>query len=190
LSPTQSSVPPWLKIDVHHTYEIRFGLSTYARKEDKINFPMALILGPNNIGFNQNCLNKCNIHSPTRLGAVYITTDAQDAYDIQLGYSWTPWKGKETTFTMELVPYPNSSEINRDCQKNWTSRICLGVTPSFLTFGPHIMSIPLGLHPEGTCTSLDPLQSVASAPLEFGVLLILICQEQFRRTTVYNTPHS
>jgi hypothetical protein len=27
----------------------------------------------------------------------------------------------------------------------------------FFAFQPCIMSSPLGLHPEGTCTSLDPL---------------------------------
>jgi hypothetical protein len=40
-SPTQSLGPPRLRIDVQDTYDIRFVLSTYTRKEDDINFPMA-----------------------------------------------------------------------------------------------------------------------------------------------------
>jgi hypothetical protein len=58
---------------------------------------------------------------------------------------------------MELVPYLNLSGINRDYRNNWTSRICLGVVLLFLAFGPCIVSHPLGLHPGGTCTSLEPL---------------------------------
>jgi hypothetical protein len=78
-------------------------------------------------------------------------------YIIQFGHSWTQWKYKVITFPIELVAYPNSSEINRDRQNNWTPRICLGVAPPFFAFGSCIMSSLLGLHPGGTCTSLDPL---------------------------------
>jgi hypothetical protein len=55
LSPTQGPGPPQIQIHVHDAYEIGFGLSTYARKEDEIKFPMALVLGPTKIGFDQNC---------------------------------------------------------------------------------------------------------------------------------------
>jgi hypothetical protein len=34
LSPTHSPGPPRLQIDVQDVYDIRFGRSTYARKED------------------------------------------------------------------------------------------------------------------------------------------------------------
>jgi hypothetical protein len=54
-SPTRNSGPPQLQIDVQDAYEIRFGLSTYARKDDEIKFPMAPIPGPTKIGFDQNC---------------------------------------------------------------------------------------------------------------------------------------
>jgi hypothetical protein len=37
-SPTQSSRPPQLQIDVYDAYEIIFGCSRHARKENKINF--------------------------------------------------------------------------------------------------------------------------------------------------------
>jgi hypothetical protein len=43
-----------------------------------------------------------------------METDVHVTYDIQLGSSWTPWKGKEIKFLMELVPCPNSSGINGD----------------------------------------------------------------------------
>jgi hypothetical protein len=53
-SPTQSPGPLWLHIGVQDAYEIGFGHSTYERKEDEINFPMALVPGGNKIGFDQN----------------------------------------------------------------------------------------------------------------------------------------
>jgi hypothetical protein len=59
----------------------------YARKEAEINLPMELVPSPNKIGFGQNCQNSLNIQSPTRLEAVHIKTDAQVAYDFQLGHS-------------------------------------------------------------------------------------------------------
>jgi hypothetical protein len=93
-------------------YEIGFGRSTYVRKENEITFQMASVPGPTKIGFDQNCQNNFNIQSLTRLGAMHIKMGAQVAYDIQLGRSWTPWKGKEINFPMELVPCPNSSKIN------------------------------------------------------------------------------
>jgi hypothetical protein len=117
-SPTQSPGPPQLHIDVQNAYQIRFGRSTYAQKEDEITFPVALVPGPTKIGLNLNCRNNFNIQSPTHPGAIHIKTDAQAAYDIELGYSWTPWKGKEITFPMKLVPYLNSSEINLDHRNN------------------------------------------------------------------------
>jgi hypothetical protein len=52
LSPTQSPGLPQFQIDVQDTYQIRFGRSTYAQKEDEIAFPMELIPGPNKIGLD------------------------------------------------------------------------------------------------------------------------------------------
>jgi hypothetical protein len=143
LSPTRSLGPPQLQIDVQDTYQIKFGRSTYAQKEDEIIFPMAPVPGPNKIGLDHNCRNNFNIQSPIHPGVVHIKTKAQVAYDIQLRHSWTRWKGREIKFTMELVPCPNSSKINGDRQNNWMSRICLGAAPPFLVFGPCIVSSPL-----------------------------------------------
>jgi hypothetical protein len=114
LSPTQSSGLARLQIDVHDTYQIIFERSTYAPKEDEIAFSMALVPGPTKIGLDQNYQNNFDIQSPTHPGAIHIKTDAQAAYDIQLGHSWTPWKGKEITFAMKLVPYLKSSRINEN----------------------------------------------------------------------------
>jgi hypothetical protein len=86
-SPTRSSRPHQLDIDVQDSYKFSFGRSTYARKEAEINFPMEPVPSPNQIGFGQNCQNNLNIESPTRLGAVHIKTDARVAYDIQLRHS-------------------------------------------------------------------------------------------------------
>jgi hypothetical protein len=115
---TQSAGPPWLQIYVHDAYEVRFGRSTYARREDEINIPMSLVLGPTKIGFDQNYQKNFNIHSPTRPGDVHIKNEAQVAYDIQLGSFLTSWKRKEIRFPVELVPCPNSSGINWDHQNN------------------------------------------------------------------------
>jgi hypothetical protein len=157
LSPTRSPGSPRLQLDIPDAYEIGFGCSTYVQKEDEINFTMELVLGPNKIGSYQNCQNNFNIESSTCPGAVHIITDAHIAYDIQLGFSWSPWKCTEIKFPMEPVPYPNSSGINRIRQNNWTSRIYFGVVPPFLVFGLCIVSSPLGLCTRHTCTSLYPL---------------------------------
>jgi hypothetical protein len=52
---TQSPGPCWLQIDVQDAYDIRFGHSTYARKEDETRFRMAQVPGPTKIRFDQNC---------------------------------------------------------------------------------------------------------------------------------------
>jgi hypothetical protein len=64
---------------------------------------MALVTNPTKIGFNQNVQNNVNIQSPTHLGVVHIKIDAQVAYNIQLWCSWSPWKCKEISVSMELV---------------------------------------------------------------------------------------
>jgi hypothetical protein len=49
-SPTQSSGPPRIQIDVQIAYDLCFGHSTYARKAKEITFPMALVSYPTKIG--------------------------------------------------------------------------------------------------------------------------------------------
>jgi hypothetical protein len=156
-SPTRSSGSPRLQIDVQDGYQIRFGRSTYARKEKEIKFLMAVAPGQTKIILDKNCQNNFNIQSPTRRGAVHIKTDAQVAYNIQLGHSLLPLKGKEITLSMELVPCLKSSGIIGNHQNHLTSRIYLSVAAPFLAFGLCIVSSPLGLHPGVTCTSLYPL---------------------------------
>jgi hypothetical protein len=58
LSLNQSPGPPCLEIDAQDAFELRFGYSTSAWKKGEVYFP-------NKIGFNQNCQNKFNIHSPS-----------------------------------------------------------------------------------------------------------------------------
>jgi hypothetical protein len=76
LSLARISGPPLLQIDVQYTYEIRFLHSTYAQKEDEINFSMKLVPGPTKIGLDQNCQNNFNIQNSTCPGAVDIKTNA------------------------------------------------------------------------------------------------------------------
>jgi hypothetical protein len=42
-SPTRSSGPPRIQIDVQIAYDLRFGRSTYARKAKEITFQMAFV---------------------------------------------------------------------------------------------------------------------------------------------------
>jgi hypothetical protein len=53
-SPTRSSRPPRIQIDVQIAYDLRFGRSTYARKSKEITFPMALVSCPTKIGVIRN----------------------------------------------------------------------------------------------------------------------------------------
>jgi hypothetical protein len=111
---TQSLGPPQLQINVQDAYDIGFGRSTYARKENEIILPMAPVPRQTKIRFDYNCQNNFNIHCLTHPRAVHIKTDAQVAYDMQLGRSWTSSKGKEISISMELVPCPKPFRINRD----------------------------------------------------------------------------
>jgi hypothetical protein len=56
-SPTRCLGPPRIQIDVQIAYDLRFGYSTYARKDKEITFLMALITCPTKIrviGNHQN----------------------------------------------------------------------------------------------------------------------------------------
>jgi hypothetical protein len=54
LSPTQSLGPPRIQIDVLIAYNTSFGSSIDARKAKEINFPMAPVSCPTNIGVVRN----------------------------------------------------------------------------------------------------------------------------------------
>jgi hypothetical protein len=54
LSPTRSTGPPCIQIDVEISYGLRFGGSTYARKRKDITFPMALVSCPTKIRVVRN----------------------------------------------------------------------------------------------------------------------------------------
>jgi hypothetical protein len=61
LSPTRSSGPPHIQIEVQIAYDLRFGRSTYARKDKEIYFPMELVLCPTKIGVVRNHQNTTNL---------------------------------------------------------------------------------------------------------------------------------
>jgi hypothetical protein len=134
-NPTRSLGTPRLQIDVQDAYEIGFGRSTYAWKEDEIKFPTELVPRPTDIGFDQNYWIYCTIQSLTHRGVVYIKTDAQVAYDIQLRCSWTPWKDKETAFPMQLFPCQNVSWINRIVEITRRPKSVLVLRHHFLPLG-------------------------------------------------------
>jgi hypothetical protein len=62
-SPTRSSGPPHIQIDVQIPYDLRFGRSTYAQKDKEINFPMASVLCPTKIGVVCNHQNNTNFQN-------------------------------------------------------------------------------------------------------------------------------
>jgi hypothetical protein len=53
-SPTHSSGPPRIQIDVQIAYDLRFRRSIYAQKANEINFPMALVSYPTKIRVIRN----------------------------------------------------------------------------------------------------------------------------------------
>jgi hypothetical protein len=53
-SPTRSPGSPHIQIDVQITYSLRFGRSTYARKNKEITFSMALVRCPTKMGVVHN----------------------------------------------------------------------------------------------------------------------------------------
>jgi hypothetical protein len=56
-SPTQSSEPPRIQIDVQIAYDLCFGRSTYARKAKEITFTMALVSCATKIRVIRNYIN-------------------------------------------------------------------------------------------------------------------------------------
>jgi hypothetical protein len=63
LSPTSSSGPPRIQIDVQIAYDLRFGQSTYAQKAKEIKFLMALVSCPSKIGVVHNHQNSTNFQN-------------------------------------------------------------------------------------------------------------------------------
>jgi hypothetical protein len=62
-NPTQSSGPPRLQIEAQIASDLRFGNSTYAWKEDEINFPAGLVSYPTKIGVIRNNQNKTDFQN-------------------------------------------------------------------------------------------------------------------------------
>jgi hypothetical protein len=63
LSPTQSSGPPRIQIDVQIAYNLHFGHSTYEHKAKEIIFPMALVSCPTKIGVIRNHQNSTDFQN-------------------------------------------------------------------------------------------------------------------------------
>jgi hypothetical protein len=62
-SPTQSSGPPCIQIDVQIAYDLHFGCSIYARKSKEITFPMAPVSCPTKIGVVRNRQNSTDFQN-------------------------------------------------------------------------------------------------------------------------------
>jgi hypothetical protein len=62
-SPTRSTGPPRIQIDVQIAYDLHFGRSTYERKAKEITFPMTLVPCPTKIGFIRNYKNSTDLQN-------------------------------------------------------------------------------------------------------------------------------
>jgi hypothetical protein len=62
-SPTRSPGPPCIQIDVQIAYNLRFGRSTYARKDKEITFPMEPVSCPSKIGVVHNHQNNTDFQN-------------------------------------------------------------------------------------------------------------------------------
>jgi hypothetical protein len=62
-SPTRSPGSPRIQIDVQIAYDLRFGRSTYARKDKEIIFPMELVSCPTKIVVVRNHQNSTDFHN-------------------------------------------------------------------------------------------------------------------------------
>jgi hypothetical protein len=76
--------------------------------------------------------------------------DAQVAYGVGFGRSLYGWKDNFEELPMAPVSGPNSSRIDENCLKKFTSRICYGAaTPFFGLLGSVSSLSPLGARPGG-----------------------------------------
>jgi hypothetical protein len=62
-SPTRSTGPPHIQIDVQIAYDLHFRHSTYARKDKEIAFPMESVSCPTKIGVVRNHQNSTNFQN-------------------------------------------------------------------------------------------------------------------------------
>jgi hypothetical protein len=62
-SPTRSPGPPCIQIDIQIAYDLRFGSSTYARKDKEITFPMTLVSCPTKIRVVRNHQNSTDFYN-------------------------------------------------------------------------------------------------------------------------------
>jgi hypothetical protein len=61
LSPTQSSGPPHIQIDVEIAYDLHFGRSTYAQKAKQISFPIPPVSYPTKVRVVRNYQNSTDL---------------------------------------------------------------------------------------------------------------------------------
>jgi hypothetical protein len=62
-SPTRSTEPPHIQIDVQISYDLRFRCSTYEQKSKEITFPMASVSCPTKIRIVRNHQNSTDFHN-------------------------------------------------------------------------------------------------------------------------------
>ena len=127
---------------------------------------------------------------PQPSGPVCLKLVSQDTYGLCFRRSTYGWKANLIRKPIQVVSHQKLVRINRNCRNKSASRICQGAaTPSF---GPldHVSCLgPLGARPG---VLHDPRVFINSChpSIRVWVLLRIICQEQFHRSSVCETPTS
>ena len=121
-------------------------------------------------------------------GSVCLKRVTQDASGLRFRQSTYGWKANLIRKPIQVVSYQKLFGINRNRGHKTASRICQGAAT--LSFGPldYVSSLgPLGERPG---VLHDPRVFINSRcpSIRVWVLLRLFCQEQFRRSSVCETP--
>ena len=145
------------------------------------------------MGVNRNHQNKWTSNRmisslPRPSGPVCLKLVAQDASGLYFRRSTYDWKANLIRKPIHVVSRQNPFRINGNRRNKSASRICQGATT--LSFGPldHVSCLgPLGTRPG---VLHDPRVFINSRhpSIRVWVLLRLFCQEQFRRSSVCETP--
>ena len=123
-------------------------------------------------------------------GPVCLKLVIQDASGLRFQQSTYGWKANLIRKPIQVVSHQNLFGINRNCGHNSASRIYQGAaTPSF---GPldHVSCLgPLGARP-GVLHDPRVFINSGRSSIRVWVLLRLFYEEQFRRSSVCETPTS
>ena len=127
---------------------------------------------------------------PRSPGPVYVKLVTQDASGLRFRRSTYGWKANFIRKPIQVVPHQNLFGINGNHGHKTASRICQGATTPSFGLMDHVSCLgPLGAHP-GVLHEPRVFINSRRPSIRVWVLLRLFCQEQFRRSSVCETPTS